>query len=117
MASSIAPLPLLKKLGGYVNHRNLRVRAKAAVSVSNSVSKMGVEEMKEFGFVTLLQLAADLLNDRLPEAREAARIIVLSVYNAFTGNGVEHGVEAWQSFCLTSLSPIQAQSMIKVISS
>ncbi|GMI72150.1 hypothetical protein like AT4G15830 [Hibiscus trionum] len=117
MANSIAPLLLLKKLGGYVNHRNLRVRAKAAVSFSNSVSKMGVEEMKEFGFVTLLQLALDLLNDRLPEAREAARSIVFSVYKAFTENGDENPEEAWQSFCLTSLSPIQAQSVIKVISS
>ncbi|GMJ14087.1 hypothetical protein like AT4G15830 [Hibiscus trionum] len=117
MANSIAPLPLLKKLSGYVNHRNLRVRAKAAVSISNSVSKMGVEEMKEFGFITLLQMAADLLNDRLPEAREAARSIVFSVYKAFTENEDENPEAAWQNFCLTSLSPIQAQSMIKVISS
>ncbi|KAK8684529.1 hypothetical protein V6N13_040552 [Hibiscus sabdariffa] len=77
----------------------------------------GVEEMKEFGFVTLLQIAADLLNDRLPEAREAARSIVFSVYKAFTGNEDENPEAAWQSFCLTSLSAIQAQSMVKVISS
>ncbi|KAE8698322.1 TOC159 protein [Hibiscus syriacus] len=117
MANSIPPLPLLKQLSGYVNHRNLRVRAKSSVSISNSVSTMGVEEMKEFGFITMLQLAADLLNDRLPEAREAARSIVFSVYKvAFTEDRVENP-EAWQSFCLTSLSPIQAQSVIKVISS
>ncbi|XP_039070134.1 uncharacterized protein LOC120216925 [Hibiscus syriacus] len=82
MANFIPPLPLLKKLGRYVTHRNLRVRAKSTVSVSNSVSMMGVEEMKEVGFVTLLQLAMDLLNDRLPEAREVARSIVFSVYKA-----------------------------------
>ncbi|XP_039010312.1 uncharacterized protein LOC120139032 [Hibiscus syriacus] len=110
-------MPLLKKISGYVNHRNLRVRAKSVVSVSNSVSTMGVEEMKEFGFITMLQLAADLLNDRLPEAREAARNIVFSVYKvAFNEDGVQNP-KAWQSFCLTSLSPIQAQCMIKVISS
>ncbi|XVF62585.1 hypothetical protein PTKIN_Ptkin09bG0020200 [Pterospermum kingtungense] len=117
MVKSIAPLPLLQKLRGYVNHGNLRVRAKAAVSISNSVSKMGLEEIKEFGLITLLQMAADLLNDRLPEAREAARSIVFSVYKAFTENEEQDQEEAWQSFCQTNLSPIQAQCMIKVISS
>jgi len=42
--------------------------------------------MKEFGLVALVQMAADLLNDRLPEAREAARSVVISVYEAFTEN-------------------------------
>ena len=40
MVKSIAPLPLLQKLRGYVNHVNPRVRAKAAVSISNCVLKM-----------------------------------------------------------------------------
>ncbi|KAE8714202.1 putative Pentatricopeptide repeat-containing protein [Hibiscus syriacus] len=73
LVNSIAPLPLLQRLHGFVNHGNLRVRAKAAVSISNSVSKMGSEEIGEFRSVSLLQIASDLLNDRLPEAREAAR--------------------------------------------
>ncbi|EOY06520.1 hypothetical protein QUC31_016227 [Theobroma cacao] len=115
MVKSMAPLPLLQKLRGYVNHGNLRVRAKASVSISNSVLKMGLEEIKEFGMVTLLQMAADLLNDRLPEAREAARSIVFSVYKAFTENEEEMEEEAWQSFCQTNLPPNHAQSMVKVI--
>ncbi|GMI70402.1 hypothetical protein like AT4G15830 [Hibiscus trionum] len=77
-------------LSGYVNHRNFRVRAKAAVSISNSVFKMGVEEMKEFRFVTLLQMTADLLNDRLPKAREATRSIMFSVNETFTKNEDEN---------------------------
>ena len=40
MVSSMTPLPLLQKLRVYVSHKNLRVRAKAAVSLSNCVSKM-----------------------------------------------------------------------------
>ncbi|KAB2067808.1 hypothetical protein ES319_A09G253600v1 [Gossypium barbadense] len=117
MVNTIAPLPLLNKLSGYVNHGNLRVRAKAAVSISNSVSKMGVDEIKEFGLVKLLQMATGSLNDRLPEAREAARSIVFSVYKAFTENEDENPGEAWQSFCQSSLSPIQAQSIIKAVGS
>ncbi|OMO53668.1 Armadillo-like helical [Corchorus capsularis] len=114
MVKSIAPLPLLQKLRGYVNHSNLRVRAKAAVFISNSVSKMGREEIKEFGMVTLLQMAVDLLNDRLPEAREAARSIVLSVFEGFKEDE-ENEEEAWQSFCQANLPLIHAQSMVKVV--
>ncbi|XP_039071308.1 LOW QUALITY PROTEIN: TOG array regulator of axonemal microtubules protein 1-like [Hibiscus syriacus] len=120
LVNSIAPLPLLQRLHGFVNHGNLRVRAKAAVSISNSVSKMGSEEIGEFRSVSLLQIASDLLNDRLPEAREAreaARSIVFSVYKTFMENEKPNPGEAWQSFCETNLTTIQAQSMIKVISS
>ena len=77
----------------------------------------GLEEIKEFGLVALLQMAADLLNDRLPEAREAARSIVFSIYKVFTEKEEQNQEEAWQSFCHTNLPLIHAQSMIKVISS
>lgn len=40
MVGSFTPLPLQQKLRAYVKHANLRVRAKAAVSISNCVSKM-----------------------------------------------------------------------------
>jgi hypothetical protein len=72
--------------------------------------------MKEFGLVALVQMAADLLNDRLPEAREAARSVVISIYEAFTETE-EQKQEAWQSFCESNLSPILAQSMFKIIPS
>uniref|UniRef100_A0A2N9IBJ5 TOG domain-containing protein n=1 Tax=Fagus sylvatica TaxID=28930 RepID=A0A2N9IBJ5_FAGSY len=116
MVGSMTPLPLLKKIRVYVSHANLRIRAKAAISISNCVSKMGLEGMKEFGLVALVQMAADLLNDRLPEAREAARSVVISIYEAFTETE-EQKQEAWQSFCESNLSPIHAQSMFKIIPS
>lgn len=40
MVGFITPLPLLHKLKAYVSHNNHRVRAKAAMSISNCVSKM-----------------------------------------------------------------------------
>ncbi|XP_023540087.1 TOG array regulator of axonemal microtubules protein 2 [Cucurbita pepo subsp. pepo] len=116
LVKSMTALPLLQKLKPYVSHSNLRVRAKAAIPISNCVSMMGLEEMNQYGIVPLLQMAADLLNDRLPEAREAARSIVMGVFKAFTANE-EEKQEAWQSFCQTNLSPIQAQSLLKVTSS
>ncbi|KAA8548939.1 hypothetical protein F0562_000623 [Nyssa sinensis] len=113
MVQSMTPLPLLHKLQAYVSHGNLRIRAKAAISISQCVSKMGLEGMKEFGLVSLIQIAADLLNDRLPEAREAARSIVISIQQAFTENG-EQMQESWQIFCQSNLPAIHAQAMAKM---
>ncbi|KAI6693049.1 hypothetical protein NL676_020759 [Syzygium grande] len=116
MVGSLTPLPLLHKLRPYVSHFNLRVRAKAAVSISNCVSKMGLEKMTEFGLASLLQMAVELLNDRLPEAREAARSMVVSMYERVTENQ-EQKQESWQRFCQISLPPAHVQSMIKIVSS
>lgn len=70
--------------------------------------------MTEFGLVVLVQMASNLLNDRLPEAREAARSIAISIYKAFTENE-EEKLESWESFCQTNLTPLHAQSMVKII--
>uniref|UniRef100_A0A453GFN8 TOG domain-containing protein n=1 Tax=Aegilops tauschii subsp. strangulata TaxID=200361 RepID=A0A453GFN8_AEGTS len=40
MATSMPPLPLLKKLRAYVHHANLRVRAKAAVAMAHCAARM-----------------------------------------------------------------------------
>lgn len=40
VVGSTTPLPLLQKLKIYASHTNPRIRAKAAVSISNCVSKM-----------------------------------------------------------------------------
>ncbi|QCE13267.1 TOG array regulator of axonemal microtubules protein 2 [Vigna unguiculata] len=114
MVSSMTPLPLLQKLRVYVSHKNLRVRAKAAVSLSNCVSKMGLEEMEQFSLAELIEVAADLLNDRLPEARDAARSIATDVYEALTKDA-EQKMELWQSFCQSKLPPIHALSMMKIV--
>ena len=148
MVQSITPLSLLHKLQACVNHTNPRVRAKAAVSISNCVSRMvdtfllsltcyvtlaeiitfyiimgmltidvlqsqGLEELEEFGLVPLVQVAANLLNDRLPEAREAARSITMSVYESFTEKE-DQKQESWQNFCEANLPALHGQSIIKL---
>lgn len=75
----------------------------------------GLEGIKEYGMVSLLQMAAELLNDRLPEAREAARSVLVSLFKAFTENE-EQKQEAWQSFCQSNLA-IHAQSIAKITTS
>ncbi|XP_057727008.1 uncharacterized protein LOC130942724 [Arachis stenosperma] len=115
MVDSMTPLPLFQKLGAYVSHANLRVRAKAAISLSKCVSKMeGLGEMDESWLAELIKVAADLLNDRLPEARDAARSIATSMYEALTKDK-EQKLEVWQSFCQSKLTPIHAISMFKIV--
>ncbi|KAF8762474.1 hypothetical protein HU200_009442 [Digitaria exilis] len=127
MAASMPPLPLLKKLKTYVHHANLRVRAKAAVAISHCTARMDIEAIKEFGMSALLQVAAELLNDRLPEAREAARSVVGSVHGAFAKEAAARGdkeeekeegapsvAASWESFCSLSLPPISAQAVAKI---
>ncbi|KAM0831472.1 hypothetical protein ACQ4PT_065512 [Festuca glaucescens] len=133
MATSMPPLPLLKKLKSYVHHANLRVRAKAAVAMAHCAARMDIETMKEFGLSALLQVSAELLNDRLPEAREAARSIVSSTHSAFCKEAAAKEKEkekekeqqeegesavaaAWESLCALSLSPISALAVAKIVS-
>ncbi|GAA0140842.1 non-motor microtubule binding protein [Lithospermum erythrorhizon] len=116
LVDSLTPLPLLQKLRANVSHSNMRVRAKAAVSISNCVSKMEQEETKEFGLVELIKIAANMLNDRLPEARDAARKIIVLLYEAVTKDEEEKH-ESWQNFCQENLSATDTQAMVKLVSS
>ena len=50
--------------------------------------------MEEFGLVSLIQLGADSLNNRLPEAREAACSMVALIDEAFT-EMEEQKLEKW----------------------
>ncbi|GAB2266026.1 hypothetical protein Dimus_001055 [Dionaea muscipula] len=125
MVDYTAPLLLLHKLKTCIGHSNMRVRAKAATSISNCVSKMSLEELKDYGSVSLLQMAAELLNDRLPEAREAARSIATTLYESFAKEqeGLvqefakeQEGLvqESWKSLCESNLAVLHAQSIVRV---
>ncbi|GAB2217725.1 hypothetical protein Drorol1_Dr00000933 [Drosera rotundifolia] len=116
MVQSFSALPLLHKLKAHARHTNPRVRAKAATSISNCVKKMKPEELNEFGPAFLVRMAADLLNDRLPEAREAARGIVISLYESFVGDPEIEKQESWQNFCQSNLPALHAQSTLKITS-
>ncbi|PWA98894.1 ARM repeat superfamily protein [Artemisia annua] len=119
MVVSTASIPLLHKVKVYVKHGNMRVRAKAAVSVAQCVSKMDVGEMKEYGLVLLVQMSAELLKDRLPEAREAARGMILLIHKVVVEEEeeAEKQQEMWQSFCQSNLSAIDALAMAKLVAS
>ncbi len=85
----------------------------------------GVDEIKQYGLESLIQLAASQLNDRLPEAREAARKLVLDLCTAYQKCPDAHSVtdleaaeqpaaSPWEQFCLLKLSPTTAQAVLRV---
>lgn len=124
MTSWISPQPLLRKLQPYIGHRNPRVRAKASMCVCRSVSRLGVKGIQDFGLEALIQIAASQLNDQLPEAREAARQLVLDIreaYQKFPSRGssidlsnLEPEQEKWEQFCQRQLSPSTAGAVLRV---
>ncbi|KAH9304126.1 hypothetical protein KI387_008530 [Taxus chinensis] len=125
MTTCISPNLLVHKLQPYVKHKNPRIRAKASVCICRSVQRLGLEGIKDYGLDTLLQIAASQLSDQLPEAREAARILALelrSVYDKYVfGHQLQEEVaqppsnnDAWEQFCKTKLSTINALAVIRV---
>lgn len=127
MTTWMAPQPLLQKLQPYVKHFNPRVRAKASVCFYNSVSRLGIEGIEQIGLESLLQIAAAQLNDRLPEAREAARKLLLHLHAVYCRNPPEVTLpnlsdnevpdskqDPWEQYCFNSLPAVTAQAVLRV---
>jgi len=127
MTMCISGVPILQKLQPYVKHINPRVRAKASMCVYNSVTRLGSEGIAQFGFEPLIQMAASQMNDRLPEAREAARKLLVYLQTeyrknppktTFSDTTVSEQMEVkqnpWEEFCLNRLPATTAQAVLRV---
>ncbi|KAJ0501013.1 putative minus-end-directed kinesin ATPase [Helianthus annuus] len=76
------------------------------------VDQIETGEMREYGLVSLVQTSAELLKDRFPEVREAARGMVLLVSKAVMGDGENEEEDKWQNFCQLNLPAIDALTMV-----
>ncbi|KAJ7537580.1 hypothetical protein O6H91_11G012400 [Diphasiastrum complanatum] len=124
MTTWITPNPLLQKLQPYVTHRNPRVRAKVAMCISKSVSRLGADGIKDYGLEPLIQLAVAQVNDQLPEAREAARKLIVELHAAYkqTTPVIEESdvvstlyqQDGWEQYCLSKLSPTAANAIFRI---
>lgn len=122
MTTWLSPILLLPKLQPYLKNRNPRIRAKASMCFCRSVPRLGVEGIKGYGIDKLIQTAASQLSDQLPESREAARSLLLelqTVYQKFydlSSVAVSEHPEmgSWENFCLSKLSPLSAQAVLRV---
>ncbi|KAH7388258.1 hypothetical protein KP509_16G066500 [Ceratopteris richardii] len=134
MTSWISPTLLLLKLQPCLQHRNPRVRAKASSCVRRSVSKLGTKGIKDFGLETLIRMGASQLNDQLPEAREAARQLIMEIREAhqqqyqipsspsasstsssYSSDAMftEPEPEQWEQFCQRQLPPRTALAVLR----
>ena len=108
----------------YTEHKNPKVRGKAARVVEKCVS--GTHIIESVGLEKLLALASRLVNDNTPDAREAAKSIALTVKTSFENScggdktvrlvdddGEEKIVSAWKHFCDTNLGPSKASSILR----
>lgn len=124
MTTWISPSLLLPKLQPYLKNRNPRVRAKASMCFSRSVSRLGVEGIKVYGINKLIQIAASQLSDKLPESREAARSLAVELQNVYEGSQLLSREDSsqsannisWEAFCNAELSALSAQAIIRVTS-
>eukprot|EP00249_Psilotum_nudum_P036879 c8941_g1_i1 orf=623-1678(-) len=127
MTTCLSPAPLMQKLQPYVIHRNPRVRAKTAACTYRCVSKLGLEGIKAYGFDSLMQIASAQLNDQLPEAREAARKLVIDLHSAYLKQILDADLteeqninpsdqDAWEQFCCSQLSSNVAQAVLRLTS-
>lgn len=66
----------------------------------------------------LIEVIADLVNDRLQTERDAWRSIATLMYDSFIKDvKVEENMEVCQSFCHSKLTPINAISVLKIVKS
>ncbi|KAK9071703.1 hypothetical protein SSX86_008132 [Deinandra increscens subsp. villosa] len=126
LTSWVSGVLLLPKLQPYLKHRNPRIRAKASMCFSRSVSRLGVDEIKAYGLDKFIQIAASQLSDQLPESREAARALLLQLHTAYENSPVlapepdspseEPPLYSWVQFCESNLSKLSAQAVLRVTS-
>lgn len=120
LTSSLSPVPLLEKLKPYSVHKSPKVRAKAAVSISNCVSQLDSAGIQGIGFNVLIRLAGGLVCDHLPESRDAAKKMTLLVHKAFeetqaqVGTPPETRKDKWQNLCRSQLSVTNAMAILKL---
>lgn len=85
----------------------------------------GMEGIKAYGIDKLIEIAASQLSDQLPESREAARTLAIELQAIYVnsqtslneGSAELVDAESWETFCHAKLTPLSAQSILRVTSS
>lgn len=83
-----------------------------------------MDGITNYGLEPLIQIAAAQLNDQLPEAREAARKLVVDLHAVHSSqvqsapktedDDPSEVTDPWEQFCMSSLTPLTAQAVLRV---
>ena len=109
----------------YAEHKNPKVRGKAAQVIESCLSQMEPSAIECLGLDKLLRLIAQLITDNTPDARGAAKAIALAVKKSYESSctetkirivnedGEEVIVSAWKYFCDTNLGPSKSANVLR----
>ncbi|XP_017244433.1 uncharacterized protein LOC108216238 isoform X2 [Daucus carota subsp. sativus] len=122
MTTWVSPVLLLPKLQPCLKNRNPRIRAKASMCFCRSVLRLGFDGIETYGIDKIIHIAATQLIDQLPESREAARTLLLELQSVYENSHISSAAaltenqdkNSWEQFCLSNLSPLSAQAVLRV---
>ena len=140
LCGELSPSELHAKMLPYVQHRNPKVRGNAGACVASLLQQLSGDELNSSsgGLGGHLKAAGQLVTDKTPQAREAARSIIKIVHAAFdestadsqaaagclpVSNGEiaeadsvsnESTLSPWEIFCRAQLGNTVALAVLKV---
>jgi len=145
VVDSCSPEPLVTMLIPYTEHKNPKVRGKSCGVLARAVSKLASSSssaIAQFGLGELLSVAAKLVTDNTPEARDGAKKIAGHVKEVFDeeegamkeslnippppptttteeGGGLLEDIPTppseWERWCKSVLSPSGVLAIMKVV--
>lgn len=124
LAQSLSAAQALPMLLPYCEHKNPKVRGRAAGAAEAAAARLDAAALAAIGLPELLRPAARLLTDNTPEAREAAKRLVPQLKAAFEDQGLAapaaaaEGEEAlapgtWEAYCQATLGGSAALAVLK----
>jgi hypothetical protein len=136
-ATDVLPsVDFLELLKPYVlDHKNMKVRGKAAAVVAVCVGRLSAAEAHAYGLESLLTAAARLITDNTPDARDAAKKVAAAVKAAFEDPTVAAAMDVqvsppapvaegeeepkvltpWEYWCQATLGVAKAQSVLRAV--
>lgn len=83
MSEMLPPAQLIQLVSKYTGHKNPKVRGKAAKVLASCVDKLSDCDLHLYGLGSLVKVVAPLINDNSPDARDAAKVMAVSLKRAF----------------------------------
>lgn len=134
MAEQLKPSLFLPLILPYTEHKNPKVRGKAASILAASVTKLSPMQAVDLGLDVLLRAASRLLSDNTPEARDAAKKLIMLVKNTVEDDGACDALKAagvaldgigegeslpsvWEGFCTKTLGASKSVPVLRASSS
>jgi len=134
MTETLDPSQFLRLLLPYTEHKNPKVRGKAANVAAACVHRMNNTHLTAYGLDVVLKLAARLISDNTPEARDAAKKLGIAVkiclddqetveqlgLEIHAPDVVEEGEEQpppltmWEYYCQSTLGASKAVAVLKI---